>query len=64
MMKTMNHKDVMALGYKEHQARTIIQLAKKYMVSQGYPYYNGRRVGVVPANAVEHIIGVSLVEEE
>lgn len=60
----MNHKDVMALGYKEHQARTIIQLAKKYMVDQGYSYYNGRRVGVVPASAVEHIIGVPLVEEE
>ena len=48
MKNTICRKDLEALGFKTHQAATIIRQAKTKMVTQGYPYYNNKRVGVVP----------------
>lgn len=64
MKNTICRKDLEALGFKTHQATTIIRQAKTRMVNQGYPYYNNKRVGVVPRQVIEEIIGIPLVQEE
>ncbi|GED81029.1 hypothetical protein FC62_GL000613 [Amylolactobacillus amylotrophicus DSM 20534] len=50
----------MAIGYKEHTARSLICQAKAIMVQNGYPFYNNRRLGRVPTEVVESIIGTKL----
>ncbi|MFR6600987.1 MAG: DUF3173 family protein [Enterococcus italicus] len=35
--------------------------AKILMVNKGYPYYNNKRLGVVPRQVVEEIIGIPLL---
>lgn len=59
----VNYQDLMALGFKEHQARNIIHQAKVDLVNQGLGLYNGKRIGVVPIQAVEKIIGLPLNSE-
>lgn len=56
--------DLEKLGFKTNQSVTIIRQAKIKMVNAGYPYYNNKRVGVVPRRVVEEIIGVPLESEE
>lgn len=60
-MKKMliNYKDLVELGFKPNQARVIIRNAKIVMVKKGYSFYNGKRVGSVPAYAVTEITGLS-----
>lgn len=58
--KTVNYRDLMDLGFKEHQARNIIRQAKQNLVNRGLGLYNGKRIGVVPTSAVEQIIGISM----
>lgn len=62
--QTANYKDLMAVGFKEHQAREIIHQAKINLVNDGLALYNGKRIGVVPVYAVEKIIGFSLYESD
>ncbi|WP_230861414.1 DUF3173 family protein [Lactobacillus crispatus] len=50
----------MKLGFKENQAHDIIRRTKQYLVQKGYGYYNGRRIGVVPAWAVHEIVAIDL----
>ena len=38
--------------------RDIIRKAKRYMVNQGYGYYDNRRLGRVPVKTVEKILGI------
>lgn len=52
------------LGFKMHQARDIIRLAKVIMVNRGYSMYNNRRLGVVPISVIEEITGIPLIEED
>jgi hypothetical protein len=63
MATTISKKDLMALGYKEHTAADVIRQAKQNMVQQGYPFYNNRRLGIVPRNVVESILGINLGTE-
>lgn len=53
-------KSLEQLGYLPHTASTIIRQAKQVMVQRGYPFYNNKRLGHVPKNVVEEILGVSL----
>ncbi|MBC1253104.1 DUF3173 family protein [Listeria welshimeri] len=39
---------------------TIIRQAKIKIVNAAYPYYNNKRIGVVPQYIVEEIIGTPL----
>lgn len=64
MKNTICRKDLEALGFKSNQAVTIIRQAKIKMVNKGYPYYNNKRVGVVPRQIVEEITGIPLSQEE
>lgn len=60
MNKTISKNELKDMGFLPNQAVDIIRQAKYYMVQQGYPYYNNKRLGRVPCHAVEYIIGVSL----
>ena len=59
-MRTVTYKDLMKLGFKENQAHDIFRRTKQYLVQKGYGYYNGRRIGVVPAWAVHEIVAIDL----
>lgn len=54
--------DLINLGYKKYQAISLIRQSKAIMVQKGCPYYNNKRLGRVPRDVVESILGVSLVE--
>lgn len=48
------------LGFGPSQCSDIIRKAKRLMVNKGYGYYDNRRLGCVPIEAVEEILGFSL----
>lgn len=48
------------LGYTDHQAKNIIRLTKKELASAGYTYYENPRLGRVPIEAVEHVVGFKI----
>ncbi|MBG9984456.1 DUF3173 domain-containing protein [Facklamia hominis] len=58
---TLTKEDLVNLGYREHTATCIIRQAKEIMVQKGYAFYNNRRLGRVPVNIVESILGTSLL---
>lgn len=60
----IDYTDLRRMGFGQNQSRRIICLAKKELVKQGYGFYNGKRVGLVPAKAVADIIGIPLKEED
>ncbi len=48
------------LGFGPSQASDIIRKAKYLMVNKGYGYYENRRLGRVPVEAVEEILGIQI----
>lgn len=60
---TICKNDLMRIGYKKYQAISLIREAKAIMVQRGCPYYNNKRLGRVPREVVESILGVSLSSE-
>lgn len=60
----INKDDLIKLGFPEHTAKNIIAEAKKIMVNNGFQYYNNRKLGLVPADAVKSILGFNLFSEE
>ncbi|WP_433956866.1 DUF3173 family protein [Cytobacillus horneckiae] len=66
MCKTMVNKETLIrVGFPPYTASSIIRQAKHYMVKHGYEFYEGRRVSVVPLQAVKSVIGdVELSETE
>lgn len=63
-METVTKNDLMELGYRKYTAEGIIREAKTTMVQKGYPLYLNRRIGVVPKEAVESIIGGRITKEK
>lgn len=61
--KTVNSNDLIYLGYAKATAQQIIRQSKLNMVKQGYTIYNNRRLGTVPIEAVEEILGFKLPTE-
>ena len=57
-MLTMTRQDLQNLGYGVSQSSDIIRKAKRYMVNQGYGYYDNRRLGRVPVKTVEKRLGI------
>lgn len=57
MLETCTKQDLMAKGFKEYQARMIIQNAKKEMAKRGCSFYLGSKVGRVPCWIVEEMLG-------
>ncbi|MHC5247498.1 DUF3173 domain-containing protein [Enterococcus sp. LJL90] len=60
MNKTICKNDLVSLGYPPHTAANLIRQSKTIMVQKGYPFYNNKRLGRVPKEAVESILGVEL----
>ncbi|EPU34935.1 DUF3173 family protein [Streptococcus agalactiae] len=50
--------DLIEQGLKEGTARKVIHEAKITLVSQGFKFYNNRRLGAVPISIVEKILNV------
>ncbi|MGL5254536.1 MAG: DUF3173 domain-containing protein [Brevinema sp.] len=57
-MLTLTKKDLVALGYGASFSADIIRQAKHLMASKGYTFYVSRKLGRVPVEAVEEILGV------
>lgn len=57
-MTTVNFKDVMELGFPKHTARSIIKQAKIQLVNRGLTLYANNRIGTVPREIVEEILGL------
>lgn len=60
----VSHRDIMALGFKEHTARDIIRQAKQFMVQRGNKTYENSRLGHVPQFAVFNVLGANLDGDE
>lgn len=63
MEKLITKTELLELGYSTYLASKIIRETKQLLVKQGFSYYSNRRVGKVPAAAVEKIIGLPLDEK-
>ena len=59
-MNTITRQDLVSLGYQSETARKIIAQAKLILISRGYLFYDNKRLGRVPINVVEEILGVQL----
>ena len=59
-METIDYTALIKLGYKQHTAKTIIRQAKIWLVENGDEFYLNKRCGIVPAYAVEKIIGIKI----
>ena len=63
-MTTVNFKDVMELGFPKHTARSIIKQAKIQLVNRGLTLYTNNRIGTVPREIVEEILGLKFTTKE
>ena len=63
-MTTVDYKTLMELGFKEHTARNIIREVKVRLVNEGYDFYANQRCGIVPAEAVEDVLGITIKVKE
>lgn len=59
-MNTVTRQDLVSIGYQSETARKIIAQAKLILISRGYLFYDNKRLGRVPVNVVEEILGVQL----
>ena len=57
-MVTVNYKDIVNLGFPSHTARSIIKQAKIQLVNRGLTLYANNRIGTVPREIVEEILGI------
>lgn len=66
MNKTLvSKKHLIDAGFPPSTASTIVRQAKHSMVQQGYEFYAGKRVSMVPLQAIQTIIGdIDLSETE
>lgn len=58
--KTICKSDLISMGYAPHTASNLIRQAKIIMVQRGYPFYNNKRLGRVPVETIETILGVGI----
>lgn len=56
----IDKEDLIEYGFKPYQAITIIRRTKYELVQEGYSFYQNKRLGKVPVDAVEKVIGTSL----
>lgn len=59
-MITVTKNELINIGFGNSQSSDIIRKAKRLMVNKGYDYYNNRRLGRVPLEAVEQILGFKI----
>ena len=63
-MVTINYKDIVNLGFPRHTARSIIKQAKIQLVNRGLTLYANNRIGTVPREIVEEILGLKFTTKE
>lgn len=59
-MNTITRQDLVSLGYQSETARKIIAQAKSILISRGYLFYDNKRLGRIPVNVVEEILGIHI----
>jgi hypothetical protein len=60
-MNTVTKDDLIRIGYTTGTAQSIIRQAKYKMVSKGFTFYSNKRLGRVPVEVVEEIIGTKII---
>lgn len=61
IIKLVDKYDIMVLtGYSKSQAQQLIKKAKLNLTQEGFSWYANKRVGRVPIQAIETILGFSL----
>jgi len=60
----VSKKDLVQAGFSNYHAAKIIHEAKQLLVNKGFTYYQNRRIGIVPSNAVEELIGIDPLETD
>lgn len=64
MIKIVDKNDLMILtGYSLSQCKKLIRKAKSQLVSEGFSWYNNKRVGRVPIKTIEEILGFQLAQK-
>ncbi|MDF9505890.1 DUF3173 domain-containing protein [Bacillus cereus] len=58
MSTVISKEDLIAVGYPKATAQGIIREAKALMIQKGYAFYDNKRLGRVPKEAVEQITGI------
>ncbi|TLG78298.1 DUF3173 family protein [Vagococcus zengguangii] len=58
----LEKEDLIAIGIKENTAVRIIREGKQLMIDKGFDFYDNRRLGLVPTQAVEEILGISIMK--
>ena len=59
-MNTITRQDLVSLGYQSETARKIIAQAKSVLINRGYIFYDNKRLGRVPIEVVEEILGLHI----
>ncbi len=59
-MDTITRQDLVQLGYKSETSRKIIAQAKSILIKRGYLFYDNKRLGRVPVEVVEEILGLHI----
>lgn len=59
-MDTITRQDLVGLGYKSETSRKIIAQAKSILIKRGYIFYDNKRLGRVPVEVVEEILGLHI----
>jgi hypothetical protein len=56
--------DIMILtGYSETQSKLLIRQAKLLLVEKGFNWYKNKRVGRVPVQIIEDILGFQIISK-
>lgn len=64
MITLIDKNDIMKLtGYSKSQAEKLVREAKAQLVSDGFSWYQNKRIGRVPITTVELILGFPLTEK-
>ena len=59
-MDTITRQDLVQLCYKSETSRKIIAQAKSILIKRGYIFYDNKRLGRVPVEVVEEILGLHI----
>ena len=62
--KSIDKNDIMILtGYSETQSKLLIRQAKLLLVEKGFNWYKNKRVGRVPVQIIENILGFQIISK-
>lgn len=65
LLSTIDKNELIDLGFKPNQAKTILRQARQIMVRKGKTYWANPRLSVAPRYIVEEVIlGISLDNKE